>query len=72
MSWKDRIQVCDLEADQVLEFRCLRCGSIYHKDGQEIMDNNYRDKWLSEIEKVNVARSAVAVVRFIWKPIMII
>ena len=37
MSWKDRIQVCDLESDQVLEFRCLKCGAIYHKDGQEIM-----------------------------------
>lgn len=37
MSWKDRIQVCDLEPDDRLELTCRKCGHLRYLTGTELL-----------------------------------
>lgn len=37
MSWKDRIQVCDLDPGDRLELLCRRCGRLRYMTGQELL-----------------------------------
>lgn len=37
MSWKDRLQVLDLDADDRLELTCRRCRHLRYLYGRELM-----------------------------------
>lgn len=36
MSWKDRLQVCDLEPDDRIELLCRKCGHLRYLSGLEV------------------------------------
>jgi hypothetical protein len=37
VSWKDRIQVCDLGGSDRLELLCRRCGHLRYLTGEELL-----------------------------------
>ena len=51
MSWKDRIQVCDLGPDDRLELVCRRCGHLRYLTGVELLKRkNAQRLTLAEVE----------------------
>jgi len=51
MNWKRELQLNDIEAEQVLEFTCKICNSVYYKKAAEVQECvELRFLWLDEIE----------------------
>lgn len=51
MSWKDRIQVCDIDDEVRLELCCRRCSRLRYITGWELRLHRNADRlWLSEVE----------------------
>ncbi len=58
MSWKDELQLRDLEPEQILEFTCKTCGHVHHYEAGVLQEN--RDRicvWLVEIEAAERCKS---------------
>ncbi|WP_068084039.1 hypothetical protein [Polycladidibacter stylochi] len=55
MSWKDNIQLQDLEPDQRLEFTCKTCGHVFFRPVAEYLTKEeQRYLYLSEVEERQV------------------
>lgn len=51
MSWLDRIQLRDLDADTRFELTCRRCGKVrFLTVGEILARGDYRHLWLSEVQ----------------------
>jgi len=52
VSWKDRIQVCDLAPGDRLELLCRRCGRLRYLTGEELLARKSACRLtLAEVEK---------------------
>lgn len=52
MNWKRELQLNDIEPEQVLEFTCKTCASVYLQRASELQkQNELRFLWLDEVEK---------------------
>ena len=52
MSWKDQLQVCDLNAADRLELVCRRCGHLRYLIGTEILARKSAQRLtLAEVEQ---------------------
>ncbi len=51
MSWKDELQLLDLDEDQRLEFTCKTCSHVHHYEAGELqISPELLQLWLTEIE----------------------
>lgn len=51
MSWKDQIQVCDLETTDRLELLCRKCGHLRYLTGAELLARRSASRLtLAEVE----------------------
>ncbi len=58
MSWKNGIQIRDLDADQKLEFTCLKCGHVHSQTPAQVMCSPEREfLYLDEIEKETTCKA---------------
>ncbi len=52
MNWKRELQINDIAPEQILEFTCKQCASVYHQKAEQLQKHNeLRFLWLDEIEK---------------------
>lgn len=57
MSWKNNIQVCDLDVAQQIEASCQRCGhTLYYSREQLMTDDESSYRYLDEVENMLVCR----------------
>ncbi|MEM7621542.1 MAG: hypothetical protein AAF228_14055 [Pseudomonadota bacterium] len=58
MSWKDEIQIRDLDPEQVLEMTCKSCGHVHHYDAADLQEKqDLFSLKLSEVEERERCRS---------------
>jgi hypothetical protein len=50
VSWKQEIQLRDLDADQSIEVTCHRCGQTYYRQVSELLGLG-KTSYLDEVEK---------------------
>lgn len=53
MTWKDEIQLRDLDPDQSIEVTCRRCARTYYKQASALLEqgDTMRYAYLAEVEK---------------------
>lgn len=57
-SWKENVQVRDLDPDQKLEITCRSCGHVHYLTRENIITSDEREfLYLDEIERETICRA---------------